>query len=149
MLYIFWLLNSENNFIHSFIMDASQFNKYTDGLAQMEAQMIVEKKQVRIQAANSERLKGQIKQTTVCDGSNPSAVRIWIKEIELARKLLASKQTISLASRTVAGPLRHELERFISEYMTTHSSARDDVPWEAVKEHISASFLHIDEASAL
>ena len=59
-------------------MDASQFNKYTDGLAQMEAQRIVEKKQVRIQAANSERLKGQIKQTTVCDGSNPSAVRIWI-----------------------------------------------------------------------
>ena len=115
----------------------------------MEAQRIVEKKQVRIQAANSERLKGQIKQTTVCDGSNPSAVRIWIKEIELARKLLASKQTISLASRTVAGPLRHELERFISEYMTTHSSARDDVPWETVKEHISASFLHIDEASAL
>ena len=41
------------------------------------------------------------------------------------------------------------MERFISEYMTTHSSARDDVPWEAVKEHISASFLHIDEASAL
>ena len=149
MLYIFWLLNLENNFIHSFIMDASQFNKYTDGLAQMEAQRIVEKKQVRIQAANSERLKGQIKQTTVCDGSNPSAVRIWIKEIELARKLLASKQTISLASRTVAGPLRHELERFISEYMSTHSSARDDVPWETVKEHISASFLHIDEASAL
>ena len=130
-------------------MDASQFNKYTDGLAQVEAQRIVEKKQVRIQAANSERLKGQIKQTTVCDGSNPSAVRIWIKEIELARKLLASKQTISLASRTVAGPLRHELERFISEYMSTHSSARDDVPWETVKEHISASFLHINEASAL
>ena len=72
-------------------MDASQFNKYTEGLAQMEAQRIVDKKQARTQSANSEKLKGQIKQTTVCDGSNPSAVRIWIKEVELARKLLVSR----------------------------------------------------------
>ena len=79
-------------------MDASQFNKYME--VQIEAQRFVEKKQVRIQCAvvvvvvnhcftslfgtngllreiqdaNSERLKGQIKQTTICAGSNPAAV---------------------------------------------------------------------------
>ena len=33
--------------------------------------------------------------------------------------------------------------------MATSSYARDKVLWEAVKEHIYAPFLHIDEASAL
>ena len=131
-------------------MDSGQFQEYTNCLAVIEQNREKVRKEEKARAGKKEKLKALIKQTTVCDGSSTSAVRVWMKEVELSQNQLSPAHVIELVSQTVNGALRWELERYLKDYVETHSSvARDAVPWTELKEHLSASFLHVDEASAL
>jgi hypothetical protein len=50
------------------------------------------------------------------------------------------------------GPLRFEVERFLTGVVTdpgNNVQGRNQVPWPALRDHVSASFLNVDEAAAL
>ena len=58
-----------------------------------------------------------MKQTTACDGATTAAVRVWIKEVNLAIRQLGAGDVVELVTRSITGPLRWEVERFIDGYM--------------------------------
>ena len=58
-----------------------------------------------------------VRQTTVCDWSSTSSVRNWIRETTLAFNQVGAGHIVDIASKTVTGPLRFELERYIDNYM--------------------------------
>ena len=58
-------------------MDPSQFQTFTLGLAQQEAER-------REQLAMRELVKDLIKQTGTCDGTTTSGVCTWMREVTLA-----------------------------------------------------------------
>ena len=131
-------------------MDSGQFQEYTNCLAVIEQNREKVRTEEKARADKKENLKALIKQTTVRDGSSTSAVRVWMKEVELLQNQLSPAHVIELVSQTVNGALRWELERYLKDYVETHSSvAREALPWTELKEHLSASFLHVDETSGL
>ena len=64
---------------------------------------------------------------------------------------MGAENQIEITARTAAGSLRWELERYITGVLATNKAikARFNVPWADVKAHIRASFLNVDESSAL
>ena len=87
-------------------MDPAQFQNYMIGLAQQETERHA------IQTTR-EQIRDLIRQTQTCDGSSTSAVRNWIREVTLAFNQVGAASIIEIAYKTVSGPLRFELERFI------------------------------------
>ena len=73
-------------------------------------------------------IKDLIHQTRNCDGSSTLAVRNWIREITLAFNQVGNTSIIEIAAKTVSGPFRFELERFIEEQIATNNIARAAVP---------------------
>ena len=121
-------------------MDPAQFKEYTDGMAVLET--------TRTHRRHHEQCKqALIRQTTPCDGTSPAGVRAWFEDIELA----GVENQIEMASRTAAGSLRWELERYIAGVLATNDqiNARFNVPWADVKAHLRTLFLNVDESSAL
>ena len=57
-------------------MDLGQFQEYTNCLAVIEQNREKVRKEEKARAGKKEKLKALIKQTTVCDGSSTSAVRV-------------------------------------------------------------------------
>ncbi len=86
-----------------------------------------------------------IQQTTICDGSTRAAVRAWLNDIDLADRQEPA-QTAYVASKTVTGPLRKEVERFLREWGEANPDEhRNNAPWGLLKEHIITSFLGGEE----
>ena len=123
-------------------MDAQQFQQLTAGLAQQEAD------RRRVQAQR-EHIKDLIKQTTTCDGSTTAAVRTWVKEINLAHRQVGDNNIVQVVSKSVTGPLRFEIERYLIETTTARNIVREAVPWDDIRDHIQHQFLNVDEAAAL
>ena len=119
-------------------MDNEQFQNYTIGLAQQEQERRA------IQAAR-EQIRDLIRQTQTCDGAATAAVKNWIREVTLAFNQVGAPNIIEIASKTVAGPLRFELERFIEGVIVANQVARNATPWADVRDHLaqgSATFLN-------
>ena len=123
-------------------MDQDQFRQFTEALADHER----ERRQAQ---ANRETIKDLIKQTTTCDGSTQTLVRNWLREVTLALDQVGAGHVIEIASKTVSGPLRYEIERYITTRMAADHLARRAIPWNDLKAHVSRQFLNTDEASAL
>ena len=123
-------------------MDPSQFQTFTLGLAQQEAER-------REQLAMRELVKDLIKQTGTCDGTTTSGVRTWMREVTLALNQVGPAFIIHVASRSCAGPLRYELERFIENVMLTTHVERAAINWADLRTHIAGQFLEIDEKASL
>ena len=130
-------------------MDAEQFATYTNGLAQIENDNRNARQQAGARKVREKAREILSRQTTVCDGSATTAVRIWVKELELAMRQVGQGDVIEIIARTVTGPLRWEVERFVDQYMVAQNVLREAVPWAEIRDHIGAAFLNIDEASAL
>ena len=94
-------------------MDAGQFNQYMQGLATIEANAAAARQNGVTVKRTQDIKESMVKQTTCCDGSTTTAVRVWIKEITLAIRQLVPADVINVVTRTVTGPLRWETERFI------------------------------------
>ena len=56
---------------------------------------------------------------------------------------------IEIVSKTVTGPLRFELERFIEGVIVANQVARNATPSADVRDHLAAQFLNSDESAAL
>ena len=95
-----------------------------------------------------ESIRDLIRQTQSCDGSSTLAVRNWIREVTLAYNQVGNNSIIEIASKTVSGPFRFELERFIESQITTHNIARATVNWAQLRDHLASQFLNVDESAA-
>ena len=127
-------------------MDMQQIHGLLAGLVEGLGQQEADRRIVHQQRSIIQTLG---RQTTPCDGLNTASVRNWIREVTLAYNQVGAPGIIEVASQTVTGPLRFEFERFVSNHRQAHNVARRDVPWDAIRTHISAQFLNVDEASAL
>ena len=67
----------------------------------------------------------------------------------LAFNQAGAPNIIEIASKTVAGPLRFELERLIEGVIVANQVARNAIPWADVRDHLAAQFLNSDESAAL
>ena len=86
-----------------------------------------------------------IAQTPICDGSSPDEVRTWILNIDLA-SWQCPADDVYVATRTVSGALRREVERFIDLVIAQNpGQQRNAVPWNALKQHLVAAFLGGEE----
>ena len=124
-------------------MDAEQFaQQIANGLALHEGNR-------RIHQERQEKIKDLIHQTSKCDGSNPTAVRNWMTEVQLTFNQVGEHGIIEIASKTVTGPFRFKLERYLEDQMATRNVARPAIPWCDLWDHLAAQFLSADEAEAL
>ncbi len=124
-------------------MDAQQFaQQITHGMAQHEGNR-------RTHQERRERVKDLIHQTGKCDGAGTTAVRNWLREVQLAFNQVGPNDIIEVASKTVTGPFRFEMERYLEDQMATQNVVRAAIPWNDLKDHMAAQFLSADEAEAL
>ena len=96
-----------------------------------------------------ELVKDLIKQTATCDGTTTSGVRTCMQEVTLALNQVGPAFIIHVASRSCAGPLRYELQRFIENVMITTHVERAAINWADLRTHIAGQFLEIDEQASL
>ena len=94
-------------------------------------------------------IRDLIKQTSICDGTNTSAVRTWIKEINLADNQVGDAYIIQIITNTISSSLRFEIECFIDDYVGTNNTNRTNVPWPLVRDHVTNQFFNINELQAL
>ena len=124
-------------------MDGDQFNRL---LELNEAQTAL----TLAQNLAQEGRQFLLKQIQLCDGTNPDLVRRWLSDISHSVNDVGPDNIIQFASRTVTGPFRDELERFLTEAILGPPQVlRAAVPWPALKAHLSAQFLRPNEAEAL
>jgi hypothetical protein len=119
-------------------MDAEQFRQLVHGFAAQENQ--------RLQQA---KVRSFLSRINTCDGSAATEVRRWLREIEVTIPIVGDDQTINIVSQTVRGPLMFEIEHFLTQYMTDNNIDRNDVPWNALREHVRVQFLSYDEQATL
>ena len=105
------------------------FQNYTLGLAQQEA----ERRHIRKQR---EQIRDLIRQTQMCDVSTTAAVRNWIREVTLAFNQVGAESIIEIATKTVSGPLRYELERYIEGVIVANQVGRTAILWADLRNHI-------------
>ena len=123
-------------------MNQHQFLQLTAGLTQQETDR-------RTTQNRREQLRDLVLQTTKCDGPVTSGLRLWIKEVTLAFNLLGAAGLVDIVTKSVTGPLRFEIERFLGNFVAAHGGPRNGVPWNAIRDHVQAQFLNVDEAAAL
>ena len=76
-----------------------------------------------------------------CEGSSPGTVREWLREVDLT--IPYSDDTVYIATQTAQGPLRRELEHFLSQYV------RELITWDQLRAHLQDSFLSPHEQERL
>ena len=123
-------------------MNDQQFAVYAQGIDRIAQ----ENRQNAQQAA--QRLELSIRQTTFADGHSAPATRVWLDEIQLAQNRLGPNHTIEVATSTVTGSLRREIELFIHNKEVVDKVDRNAIPWEVVRAHITCNFLNVDEQAA-
>ncbi|ELU07367.1 hypothetical protein CAPTEDRAFT_211473, partial [Capitella teleta] len=99
--------------------------------------------QAEIAARNERRqiILNEINKVTKCDGSDPTLVRQWIQEIQLARGLPDNAAAIELISGSTCGAFKLELEAFLAQQPN-----RDAVLWEDIRTHLLQCFVSADHA---
>ena len=131
-------------------MGPQQFHTYTQGLDTI-SQENKQAAQATAQKVEQNKLTDKlIRQTVFCDGSSAAANRTWLDDVSLAFNRVGQLMVIEIASSTVTGSLRKELEHFLQDQVQSQAyDARERVPWAILRAHLSKTFLNVDEAAAL
>lgn len=93
-------------------------------------------------AARAERraiISAEIEKIQKCDGSDPTLVRQWIQEIQLARGLPDNAAAVELISSSTSGAFKLELEAYLQQ-----QDNRNDTPWQAIRTHLLQCFVSAD-----
>ena len=109
-------------------MNENQFERYTTGLTALAEANRQAAQEAAQRLEITKKVEKLIKQTAWCDGSSTSATRTWLQDIDLAFGRVGHASIIEVVSSTVTGPLRKEIERFISEVIQGDNVIRDAVP---------------------
>ena len=131
-------------------MDPQQFHTYTQGLDRI-SQENKQAAQATAQRVEQNKLTDKlIRQTVFCDGSSAAATRTWLDDVSLAFNRVGQLMVIEIASSTVTGSLRKELEHFLQDQVQSQAhDARERVHWAILRAHLSKTFLNEGEAAAL
>ncbi|ELU04945.1 hypothetical protein CAPTEDRAFT_184946 [Capitella teleta] len=99
--------------------------------------------QAEIAARNERRqiILNEINKVTKCDGSDPTLMRQWIQEIQLARGLPNNAAAIELISGSTCGAFKLELDAFLAQQPN-----RDAVLWEDIRTHLLQCCVSADHA---
>ena len=134
-------------------MDAAQLQQVLQGLLtaqdQRDQAARVREDGHRAVRQNKHHVEVLVKQTPPCDGTTNAAVREWMRNIDLTETQIAAPQVIEIVSQTVTGPLRREIEHFLTTTAAADAVARNDIPWADVRAHVTAQFLSTDENAVL
>jgi hypothetical protein len=104
----------------------------------------------RTAAAAGEARSRTAAQTAKCDGSTAVGVRAWIREVELAILVAGQDAGVEVASATVQGALRIELERYIAaQAAAVPAVQRAQIQWANLRDHLRTVFLGAGEQSSL
>ena len=128
-------------------MDANQFDRL--GLSPTSPRKSPEFPAYRTLLEQTKLVRKLIKQTTRCHGSSALATRLWLDDISLAFYRVGQEAVIEVASSTVTGPLRKEVERYMNDTTVHDNIACDAIPWVQVCAHVITNFLNIAEPAAL
>lgn len=97
-----------------------------------------------------ERIRQAIAQTTRCDGTTAQGVRTWLMELNLAIQIAGQNAAIEIATATVQGPLRIELERYITLQAAAQPPVlRAQIQWDGLRDHLRTTFLGAGEQNRL
>ena len=124
------------------IMDQEQFAQYLQQQAVAEEQARRDRAQQAQRTAQREEIKKLIKRVRVCDGSTPHLVREWVEDVEMCLPYVNGDEASlkKIVEETIQGPLRRAYERFMSG-----QADRQAVTWAAIRTHVRAAFLTMDE----
>jgi len=128
-------------------MDQAQFTAFTEGVAHMFGTLDEGMNRRHNDMSNRDRLRTITQSIRICDGNVPAEVREWIEEVEMARSVIPVNvigAMIQIATRTVAGPLKREVERFLQAQPN-----RMQTPWATLRDHIRTAFLSANEDERL
>ena len=127
-------------------MDAAQLQALADGISGLVQEIRTDEAAHRNEQRLKESLKEQLKGIRVCDGTIPTEVREWLEDIEVAIPLLNNVQhaAIKLATKSVSGSLKKEIERFLDTQPN-----RLGTPWNLLRDHVRISFLSANENERL
>ena len=94
-----------------------------------------------------------VKQTTCIDGSSPPLTRAWLREVDLTVPLVAGfvmpGPQIVIATRTVTGPMRIDVERWLLDFTAANGVGRNQIPWANLRDYITATYLSANEPETL
>lgn len=94
------------------------------------------------EAEERRKAEDQVKRVPSCDGGSPQAVREWVRNVALT--IHYSGYTVYIASQSATGPLRRELEHFLSS-----QENRQAVTWTQLRDHLQQAFLSPHEDDRL
>ena len=123
-------------------MDSAEFQNLTQGLAELEWER-------RTIQTSREQICDLIRLTQSCDGAATAAVRNQIREATLAFNQVGATHVVEVALKTVSGPSRFELERYIEGVIAANNVATADIPWPDIRDHIAMQFHKLDKSTAL
>ena len=131
----------------------AQLQALLQGMAALQDQQRVQHEDAenaRENRSRQERVSRQaiddmVKQSATCSGSSNGPVRQWLCDIELAVVRFNNAEVIHVVTRTVSGPLRQEVERYLTQTAAARGIQREVVPWDDVRQHITTQFLSADE----
>ena len=123
-------------------MDAEQFGQFIHQQAVVEEQSRLDRAQQAQRTTQRAEIKKLVKRVRVADGSVPHLVREWIEDIEMCGPYINNDDASfrSIVEETIQGTLRRAYERFMSG-----QANRQAVTWAAIRTHVRAAFLTIDE----
>jgi hypothetical protein len=116
-------------------------NKQKENKAMNEAQH-QDRMKLQLESLARQLADAQARRVPPCDGSDAAAVRAWLREVDLT--LPYTDRTIYIASQSATGPLRRELEHFMSS-----QPDRNNVSWDSLAKHLASAFLSPHEEDRL
>lgn len=121
---------------------AVQFQQYLDHDRQLRAQDNQQARVARTKSDARQKADTQVKRVPKCDGSTPTLVREWLREISLTANY--SDRTVYIASQSATGALRREIEHFMAAQPN-----RQLVTWQQLQAHLELAFLSPHEDDRL
>jgi len=89
------------------------------------------------QELEDNQVEKEVRRVEKCDGTEPSQVKCWLKELDL----VPLGQRLEVARRTATRQLRRELERYVT--------GNGNAAWVQVRTHLLQAFVSADHLEAL
>ena len=117
-----------------------------DGIANLVREIRTDERLPRDAQGLKALIKEQIDSITMCDGHIAQDGRDWVDSITLSCRLVRDipNHAMQLVTGTIRGPLRNEVERFLSLQQDSLPT-----PWPLVRDHIRNTFLSPNETDTL